>query len=258
MVETAIATWTTAAIAGILPLHACPARVGHGVDAEPPSLRSAPCLPLESSKLLRAAQAGSQPDADQRNSNISSASAARLRPLCPPEPTLASDPVGIRRRIDAGLDRHRQQRIVGAHVASAYGAAQFYGTKLSAAKDLTTRLGNDDRDEDRGGPSGFEDKAARAPAGSRPRWRCNPTRCAPRPRAPFSLMPKSPARPGRLTKRPHLHPPASAAAAPRSRSPHSRLPNRSRRRGRKAPPVFVFFPTIFYCGRSATARRLVI
>jgi hypothetical protein len=31
----------------------------------------------------------------------------------------------------------------------------------SRAKDLTTRLGNDDRDEDRGGPSGFEDKAAR-------------------------------------------------------------------------------------------------
>jgi hypothetical protein len=46
---------------------------------------------LESSKLLRATQAGSQPDADQRNSNISSTSAARLRPLCPPEPTLASD-----------------------------------------------------------------------------------------------------------------------------------------------------------------------
>ena len=54
------------------------------------------------------------------------------------------------------------QRIVGAHVASAYGAAQFYGAKLSTATDLTTRLGNDDRDEDRGGPSGFEDKAARA------------------------------------------------------------------------------------------------
>jgi hypothetical protein len=54
------------------------------------------------------------------------------------------------------------QRIVGAHVASAYGAAQFYGAKLSTAQDLTTRPGNDDRDEDRGGPSGFEDKAARA------------------------------------------------------------------------------------------------
>ncbi len=44
-----------------------------------------------------------------RNSNISSASAARLRPLRPPEPTLASDPVGIRRQIDAGLDRHRHR-----------------------------------------------------------------------------------------------------------------------------------------------------
>ncbi len=67
MVETAIATWTTTAIAGILPLHACPARVGHGVDAEPPSLRSAPCLPLENSKLIRATQASSQPDAEQRH-----------------------------------------------------------------------------------------------------------------------------------------------------------------------------------------------
>ncbi len=51
-------TGTTAAIAGILPLHACPA-LGHGVDAEPPSLISAPCLPLESSKLLRATQGDS-------------------------------------------------------------------------------------------------------------------------------------------------------------------------------------------------------
>jgi hypothetical protein len=33
---------------------------------------------------------------------------------------------------------------------------------LSAAKGLTTLLGNEDRDEDRGGPSGFEEKAARA------------------------------------------------------------------------------------------------
>ena len=47
-------------------------------------------------------------------------------------------------------------------MGSAHAAAQFYGAKLSAATDLTTRLGNDDRDEDRGGPSGFEDKAARA------------------------------------------------------------------------------------------------
>jgi hypothetical protein len=40
--------------------------------------------------------------------------------------------------------------------------------------------------------------------------------------------------------------PASAAAAPRSKWPHSRPPDRSRRRGRRAPPVFVFFPIITY------------
>ncbi len=54
------------------------------------------------------------------------------------------------------------QRIVGAFVGSAYGAAQFYGTKKSAAMDLTSRLLNDARDEDREGPAGFESKAERA------------------------------------------------------------------------------------------------
>jgi hypothetical protein len=54
------------------------------------------------------------------------------------------------------------QRITGAFVSSAFGAAQFYGTKKSAALELTTRLLNDDRDEDRGGVYGFESKADRA------------------------------------------------------------------------------------------------
>jgi len=54
------------------------------------------------------------------------------------------------------------QRITGAFVSSAFGAAQFYGTKKSAAMDLTSKLLNDDRDEDRDGPSGFESKAERA------------------------------------------------------------------------------------------------
>jgi len=54
------------------------------------------------------------------------------------------------------------QRITGAFVSSAFGAAQFYGTKVTAARDLTTRLLNDDRDEDRDGPLGFESKAERA------------------------------------------------------------------------------------------------
>jgi hypothetical protein len=54
------------------------------------------------------------------------------------------------------------QRITGAFVGSAYGAAQFYGTKKSAAMELTSKLLNDDRDEDRDGPAGFESKAERA------------------------------------------------------------------------------------------------
>ena len=54
------------------------------------------------------------------------------------------------------------QRITGAFVSSAFGAAQFYGTKKSAALELTSRLLNDDRDEDRDAPAGFENKAERA------------------------------------------------------------------------------------------------
>jgi len=54
------------------------------------------------------------------------------------------------------------QRITGAFVGSAFGAAQFYGTRKSAALELTSRLLNDDRDEDRDGPAGFESKAERA------------------------------------------------------------------------------------------------
>ena len=54
------------------------------------------------------------------------------------------------------------QRVTGAFVSSAYGAAQFYGTKTSVAMELTSKLLNDDRDEDRDGPAGFESKAERA------------------------------------------------------------------------------------------------
>ena len=54
------------------------------------------------------------------------------------------------------------QRITGAFVGSAFGAAQFYGIKKSAAMELTSKLLNDDRDEDREGPAGFESKAERA------------------------------------------------------------------------------------------------
>ncbi len=52
---------------------------------------SAPCLPLDTGKLLRATRLGSQPAPDHHDNNIdggkasfSSASPAWLTPLCPP------------------------------------------------------------------------------------------------------------------------------------------------------------------------------
>ena len=54
------------------------------------------------------------------------------------------------------------QRIVGAFVGSAHGAATFYGNKVTQARDLTSSLANEDRDEDRDGVYGFENKVARA------------------------------------------------------------------------------------------------
>lgn len=54
------------------------------------------------------------------------------------------------------------QRIVGAYVGSAYGAGSFYTQKVTVARDETTKMANDHRDEDRDGVLGFESKAARA------------------------------------------------------------------------------------------------
>ena len=54
------------------------------------------------------------------------------------------------------------QRVIGAFVSSACGAGQFYGQKVSQARDMTTPLANEDRDEDQDGPSGFDSRAARA------------------------------------------------------------------------------------------------
>lgn len=53
------------------------------------------------------------------------------------------------------------QRIVGSHVGSAFGAGQFYSKAVTEAKDATARLANDMRDEDRGGPVGFDSTAQR-------------------------------------------------------------------------------------------------
>ena len=53
------------------------------------------------------------------------------------------------------------QRIVGAYVGSAYGAGQFYSRAVSEARDATSKLANDIRDEDLDGPVGFDSQAQR-------------------------------------------------------------------------------------------------
>lgn len=53
------------------------------------------------------------------------------------------------------------QRIAGSFVGSAYGAGQFYSRSVTEARDLTTKLSNDVRDEDLDGPVGFDSRAQR-------------------------------------------------------------------------------------------------
>ena len=62
---------------------------------------------------------------------------------------------------DKAMEIHLQ-RVVGSYVSSAFGAAQFYGTKVTQARDLTVASQNDDRDEDRSSVAGFQSKAERA------------------------------------------------------------------------------------------------
>ena len=53
------------------------------------------------------------------------------------------------------------QRIVGSFIGSAYGAGQFYSRSVTEARDLTSSLANDARDEDLDGPVGFDSRAQR-------------------------------------------------------------------------------------------------
>ena len=61
---------------------------------------------------------------------------------------------------DRAIEMHFS-RIVGAYVGSAYGAAQFYDGKRAIARNLASKL-NDERDEDRDGPGGFDSRVERA------------------------------------------------------------------------------------------------
>ena len=61
---------------------------------------------------------------------------------------------------DKAMEMHFQ-RVVGAYVGSAFGAAQFFDSKRATARDMASKM-NDNRDEVRDGPSGFESKVERA------------------------------------------------------------------------------------------------
>ena len=60
------------------------------------------------------------------------------------------------------------QRVVGSFVSSAHGAAQFYGGKVTQARDLTSKLANDDRDRTARGFMGLK-AAPPAPVSSPPK-----------------------------------------------------------------------------------------
>ncbi|MCK9554052.1 hypothetical protein [Aquamicrobium sp.] len=53
------------------------------------------------------------------------------------------------------------QRIVASYVGSAHGAGQFYSRAVTEARDATAKSANDQRDEDVGGPVGFDSAAQR-------------------------------------------------------------------------------------------------
>ena len=64
-------------------------------------------------------------------------------------------------RFEKPLEMH-MQRIVDGFVRSAHGAGNFYDQKAKLARDATSAIANDDRDEDRQGIDGLENKAQRA------------------------------------------------------------------------------------------------
>lgn len=62
---------------------------------------------------------------------------------------------------EKALEMHLQ-RIVGAYIASAHGAGNFYDAKADLARNLSSALTNEDRDEDRPGVDGQANRAERA------------------------------------------------------------------------------------------------
>ena len=62
---------------------------------------------------------------------------------------------------EKALEMHLQ-RVVGAYIGSAHGAGNFYDAKADLARNLSSALFNEDRDEDRPGVDGQANRAERA------------------------------------------------------------------------------------------------
>jgi dihydroxyacetone kinase-like predicted kinase len=54
------------------------------------------------------------------------------------------------------------QRVVGAYVASAIGAGDYYQKRVTVMRDMHSAVANEHRDEDREAPAGFESRLDRA------------------------------------------------------------------------------------------------
>jgi hypothetical protein len=63
-------------------------------------------------------------------------------------------------RADDGAEH--LDRVARVALQAGHGAATFYSSKVTVAREMTMKLANEDRDEDRDGVSGFDSKAARA------------------------------------------------------------------------------------------------
>ncbi len=78
------------------------------------------------------------------------------------EEVLARGAVALQNNLnDKAMEMH-MQRIVDGYIRSAHGAGNFYDAKAAQARQLTSAIGNDDRDEDRQGVDGTANKAQRA------------------------------------------------------------------------------------------------
>jgi len=64
-------------------------------------------------------------------------------------------------RPEKALEMH-MQRIVDGFVRSAHGAGNFYDGKAAAARNASSAIANEDRDEDRQGTDGLQNRAQRA------------------------------------------------------------------------------------------------